>query len=122
MHSYNSVVFQNIGVTLPDIAFISEDFFRGGTWARHPNYDLEVCRDPPDVVDLECFNDELIWLQNLTANNAYQNPTSFKKLSNAECISTYGQPFTTDVDTLFVVMDSQAASENNTVYGVSLAS
>ena len=118
LHSYNSVVFENKGVTLPDIAFVTEDFFRGGSWLRNPKYDPAACRS--NVIDLECFNDELIWLQNLTANNAYQNPKTFKKLSNAECIDTYGQAFTKDVDTLFVVIDSLAASDNNTVYGVSL--
>ena len=121
-HSYNSVVFENMGATLPDIAFVTEDFFRGGTWTSDTNYNSTTCHLSESTVDLECFNDDLMWLQNLTANDAYQNEQLFKKLDNAECISTYGQPFTSDVDTLFVVIGSQNTSENNTVYGISLAS
>jgi hypothetical protein len=118
-----------MGATLPDIAFVTEDFFHGKPWAHNANYNSSACHDPFGTstnqilrtVDLECFNDDLVWLQNLTATGAVQNEKLFKKLDNAECISTYGQPLTSDVDTLFVVVDSQNTSENNTVYGISVA-
>ena len=117
-HSYNSVVFENMGATLPDIAFVTEDFFRGGTWTSDTNYNSTTCHLSESTVDLECFNDDLMWLQNLTANDAYQNEQLFKKLDNAECISTYGQPFTSDVDTFLSSLDrrTQARTTRYTAF------
>ncbi|KAK4561390.1 hypothetical protein LTR86_004707 [Recurvomyces mirabilis] len=114
---YNSAVFKTIGAEDYYVAVVNEEFFNGNPFLDSYNLTYTNSRGVELTIN-ETFDNELDLLQkDISTNAAYKNASLYERLSNSDCIGTYGTPFVTDRSDLLVVTSARTDIANQTAFG-----